>query len=650
MAIFGTRGLLLAALVLAAGGCFGVARGQPLDVGQGIEARVEDVSRRLTANPSNAALLLERAELYHEARRWEEMIRDLDEVIRLTPRDATALAMRGLARGAIHHYDQAFEDVDKALAIKPNWAGLLALRGSLLLNTGRPREAIDWLTRSIDDAPSGQAYFDRAYCHRLLGDRSKAIDDYTAAIALDASLVAAVCERGHMYQTVGDFSRAIDDLEFCRKQRPDDPQASLSLAWILATCPDPARRSGHKALLIARGLCDPVTCQTIEPLSALAAAYAEVGQFAKAEALQKRAVALSYFAPEFHEVCVDRLETIRKHEPIRDAATPLVILPRVPQDGPRVVTEDEALAAPADVLALNYLATRHLQSLCSLVRAGARVTSWLDGQPLEVSEANVARVEERLRERMQTYTQVVHRRGFARLQPGYTSTLDGGCQEWGIADQPVLVEQDGCNVYLSQGDMRHLGVVVESTVALRHEASTDIMITGRVSADAIVFATPPQGGIMGTAEQRCLWRLEPAAVEGPDWAGAFLGRALAHRAYGEHAAMVADLERSLDMKPDAAVAALEAFVLATCPDARVRDGARAVELAERAKTLAGQDANMWVFVSLAAAHAEAGDFRTAMMYQKRAIERAPEEEKPELQEHLRVLQSGKPIRTEPPFN
>ena len=155
---------------------------------------------------------------------------------------------------------------------------------------------------------------------------------------------------------------------------------------------------------------------------------------------------------------------------------------------------------------------------------------------------------------------------------------------------------------------------------------------------------------MGTAEQRCQWRLQPAAVEGPDWGAAFLGRALAHRAYGEHAAMVADLERSLAMKPDAAVAALEAFVLGTCPDARVRDGKRAVELAEQAKTLAGQDANMWVFVSLAAAHAEAGDFRAAVQYQKQAIEQAPEEEKPQLQEELRQLEGGKPIRTEAAFN
>jgi len=52
-------------------------------------------------------------------------------------------------------YDGACEDVDKAIAIEPTWVGLLPLGGSLGPNTGRPREAIDWLTRSIEDALGG---------------------------------------------------------------------------------------------------------------------------------------------------------------------------------------------------------------------------------------------------------------------------------------------------------------------------------------------------------------------------------------------------------------------------------------------------------------------------------------------------------------
>lgn len=635
-------GLLVVAVVLAAG-CGASGYGQPPNVGQGIEARLDEASRRLAADPGNARLLVERARLFHEMLRWDDMIRDLDRAIQITPHDPTALAMRGLARGAIQRYDDALEDIDAALTIRPDWAGLLAVRGSVLLNMGKLDDAVEWLTRSIEALPGSQAYYDRAFCHHQRGERAKAIDDYTAAFKLDPGLVAAICERGQVYQEQGEFDRAIDDLEYCRRQRPDDPRASLALAWILATCPDPARRSGHKALLIARDLCDPVTCQVIEPLTALAAAYAEVGEFPKAEALQKRAVALSYFAPPFHEACVRRLDVIQKHEPIREASTPLVILPRLVQDSPRVVTYDEAFSAPADVLATNYISTRHLQSLCPLASAGATINQWLDGRPIVVSAANAARVAERLQERMMTFTQVIYRRGFVRLEPGYTSAREGGCQEWGIGEMPVLIEQNGCDLHLSQGNMRHLGVVIESTVAFRHEANTDIIITGRVSGGGVVFATPQQGGIDGSAVQRCVWRLTPAVVEGPEWAASFLGRALAHRTYHEYAAMIADLDRSMQLKPDAEVAGLEAYFLATCPDEEVRDGARAVERAEQARALAGDAMNEGLFISLAVAHAEAGNFDTAAMYQRKVIELVADEEKPWQRERLEMFESGRPF-------
>jgi hypothetical protein len=54
-----------------------------------------------------------------------------------------------------------------------------------------------------------------------------------------------------------------------------------------------------------------------------------------------------------------------------------------------------------------------------------------------------------------------------------------------------------------------------------------------------------------------------------------------------------------------------AWLLATCPDASVRNGARAVELAQQAERLSGgQDPSM--LGTLAAAYAEAGRFPEAI--------------------------------------
>ncbi len=72
-----------------------------------------------------------------------------------------------------------------------------------------------------------------------------------------------------------------------------------------------------------------------------------------------------------------------------------------------------------------------------------------------------------------------------------------------------------------------------------------------------------------------------------------------------------------------------AWLLATCPEAKLRDGKRAVELAARACQLTlrlSGDLNSSYLDTLAAAHAEAGDFETAVEVQREAIGMLPPED------------------------
>ena len=214
---------------------------------------------------------------------------------------------------------------------------------------------------------------------------------------------------------------------------------------------------------------------------------------------------------------------------------------------------------------------------------------------------------------------------------------------------PVLVEQEGAEIFVSQGVVRHMGVVVESAVALRHDMNTTMRIAGTITDGAIVFTTPKQGGIDGLAEDRCHWRLEPRSVEGEAWADAFAGRALAHRSYGEEHEAIDDLERALRFRNDVRIVSLEAFILATSEDAGVRDGHRALEMAKRAVALSEGEPGMEVVMAMAAAHAEKGDFERAVEWQKKVVALCDDEEKPEQEERLRGFQSGTPCRIHPGF-
>src|SRR5439155_16263243 len=81
-------------------------------------------------------------------------------------------------------------------------------------------------------------------------------------------------------------------------------------------------------------------------------------------------------------------------------------------------------------------------------------------------------------------------------------------------------------------------------------------------------------------------------------------------------------ETSLQIDPDDGNALNNlAWVLATYPADTIRDGKRAVELAEKAAVLPGGEAPI-VLRTLAAAHAEAGDFSNAVNTAQHALDLA----------------------------
>jgi len=94
---------------------------------------------------------------------------------------------------------------------------------------------------------------------------------------------------------------------------------------------------------------------------------------------------------------------------------------------------------------------------------------------------------------------------------------------------------------------------------------------------------------------------------------------------------------------------VHAWLLASCSDAKWRDGAKAVTLATRACELTGRkDANY--LDTLAAAHAEAGDFDRAVETAKAAL--ALPGTSPavtaELREHMALFEARRPYHQPPP--
>lgn len=80
-------------------------------------------------------------------------------------------------------------------------------------------------------------------------------------------------------------------------------------------------------------------------------------------------------------------------------------------------------------------------------------------------------------------------------------------------------------------------------------------------------------------------------------------------------------------------------------------GAKAVEYGKKALELAGQE-KPWLYMdTLATAYAEAGDFRKAVDFLKKALGlmTKPEDQKdrPDMEARLKLFQQGKPFREKP---
>jgi protein O-mannosyl-transferase len=143
----------------------------------------------------------------------------------------------------------------------------------------------------------------------------------------------------------------------------------------------------------------------------------------------------------------------------------------------------------------------------------------------------------------------------------------------------------------------------------------------------------------------------------PDYADAHhnLGSALLQKGRVNEA--IAHFEKALEIRPDFALAHDDlghvAWVLATSPQASVRNGARAVELAQQAERLS-EGRNPAILGTLAAAYAEAGRFTEAVATAQRALQLANAQNNTALadalQGQLRLYQTGLPLRDAYPTN
>ena|GEM_PF-1544537 len=133
----------------------------------------------------------------------------------------------------------------------------------------------------------------------------------------------------------------------------------------------------------------------------------------------------------------------------------------------------------------------------------------------------------------------------------------------------------------------------------------------------------------------------------PKYSSPLLQRSRAWMLKKEYGKALADYKKAVELAPKDATASFYhaglALFLAGCPEAKFRNGKKALEAAEKAYQLAKGPGEM---SALAAAHAELGQFDKAIEWQTKAGDSAPVAFKDAYRNRLKMYQDQKPYRFE----
>jgi tetratricopeptide (TPR) repeat protein len=189
---------------------------------------------------------------------------------------------------------EAISHFSKLLDREPKDETLHLIRGVLLQKSGDQDRAIADFSEVLKINPRNRmAYSNRAIAWKQKGQMELALGDYNEALRLDPQSAMTWHNRGAVWAAEGKYKKAVADFEEAIRLEPKLPDAYNALAWVQATCEDESMRDGKAALENAKRACELCDYGRWSCLGTLAAAHAELGNFAQAVEWKQKCLAIA---------------------------------------------------------------------------------------------------------------------------------------------------------------------------------------------------------------------------------------------------------------------------------------------------------------------------------------------------------------------
>ena len=166
--------------------------------------------------------------------------------------------------------------------------------GVVLARNGNLDDAIKQYRKAIYVKPDNvEAYYNLGNALLRKGNAKDAIYNYRKALQFDPDFFKSYYNIAKILYSQGKISEAIHNYQKALSINYETPQTLFNLSWIYATSEDRSYRNGKKAVHLASILCRLTDNKQPLALDALAAAYAENGNFTRAVETAQKALWLA---------------------------------------------------------------------------------------------------------------------------------------------------------------------------------------------------------------------------------------------------------------------------------------------------------------------------------------------------------------------